>query len=147
MKSRTPVITLGLLIVGMTMYSCQKGGSIANPSSSDSSTSADVAVSASLKDSASGDSTIFHPDCGRGGSLDSISVESLPAAVTAYLDTAYTGYTIKKALATKDSADVVTGYVVIIYVDDSPVGLKFDADGSFEELLEHDRHHGRGPRK
>jgi hypothetical protein len=42
-------------------------------------------------------------------------------------------YTFNKAFAIKNNS-VITGYVAVIYFNDKPVGLRFDASGNFVEF-------------
>jgi hypothetical protein len=63
-------------------------------------------------------------------------MSGLPAAITDYLTTNYSGYTFQKAYTDKDSSGTISGYVVIIQFNGNPVGLKFDASGNFINVLE-----------
>jgi hypothetical protein len=74
--------------------------------------------------------------CSRYSSKDSISFSSLPAAITDYLTANYSGYTAQQAYSVTDSSGTAAGYIVIIQYNGSPVGLKFDAAGTFIKILE-----------
>ncbi len=97
------------------------------------STSATIAVVASA---ASSDSVYIMQPCGRGQFRDSITAASLPDSITAYLTSNYAGYTFEKGFTVKDTTGTIHGYVVIILFNDKPVGLQFDASGSFVKVLE-----------
>jgi hypothetical protein len=92
-----------------------------------------IAVEASSRSSSSGDSIYIL--CG-SGTRTSISESELSASISAYLTTNYAGYTFKKAFAKKDNTGTVTGYVVVIFYNDKPVGIQFDASGNFVRVLE-----------
>lgn len=100
-----------------------------------SSVTATIAVVASPS-VANADSVYVVQPCPRGAIRDSIAEADLPASVSTYLDAAYSGYLFHKAFAIKDSAGTVSGYAVIVYYNDKPVGLKFDAAGAFVKVLE-----------
>jgi len=85
---------------------------------------------------ASADSIYVINTCARNASKDSIAFTALPAAVNAYLESTYAGYTFQKAFSIINSSGVVTGYVVIINYNGSAAGLKFDAEGIFIKILE-----------
>src|SRR5258705_9149635 len=68
--------------------------------------------------------------------LDSVSFTSLPSTVTDYLTANYAGYLFQKAFTDKDSSGNTSGYVVIIQFNGNPLGLKFDAAGTFVKVLE-----------
>jgi len=56
----------------------------------------------------------------------------------------YSGYTFARAFGVSDSSGVITGYVAVIYYDDTPVGIEFDGEGEFVRILEQrafNRHH------
>lgn len=127
------------VMLSLLLYSCDKQGSIS--ASPDSTESSAIVVAASAT-AASSDSVEIEHSCGRGGSRDSIAESALPDSVGSYLNANYAGYTFHKAFAVKDSADAITGYVVVIYFEDKPVGLQFDSEGNFESVLR--QRHGRG---
>jgi len=74
--------------------------------------------------------------CQQGGVVDSIAVNLLPAPVVPYLTTNYPGYNLKGAYSVLNSSKVVQGYVVVITYNSKPVGLAFDANGTFKNVLE-----------
>lgn len=139
------------LVSAIAISSCQKE-TITN--ANDSSTSATIAVAATAYGvTAAADSVYLLQDCGRGGSRDPIAQADLPAAITSYIDANYTGATFHKAFAIKNSSDIVTAYVAVIFYNDKPVGLQFDAPGNFIKVLEqrergdlYGRGHHRGGR-
>jgi hypothetical protein len=134
--------TLYALAAGMLiLYSCKKS----NDASSDTTTTdSEIGVAAAFPITAAADSVYFQQDCGRGGSRDSVAQADLPTAVTDYLTANYAGYVYHKAFSVKDSTGAVTGYAVVIYADSKPVGLLFDAEGTFVKVLEQRR--GKGKR-
>ena len=121
----------------LTTQSCTKsqatGRSSADSSASSTSTSTAIAVAV---DSAGTDSVYIMQDCGHGNYRDSIAAGGLPAITTAYLDSSYSGYSLVKAYEIKDSQGTVKGYVVVIRYNGIPVGILFNADGSFDKVLE-----------
>jgi hypothetical protein len=127
-------LTTGLII----FLSCQKND---NLSTNDISTSSTIAVAVSATSTttvAAGgtDSIYLVQPCGRGGRRDSISQSGLPANVATYLTANYSDYTFYKAFAIKNSSSQVTGYAVVIYFNNKPVGLQFDNAGAFVKVLE-----------
>ncbi|HVZ26388.1 MAG TPA: hypothetical protein VG842_10050 [Sediminibacterium sp.] len=129
-----------LLILGAT--SCKKDLSSNNGGNvvATTSTSSTIAVAT---DSTSGSGTgsssdsvyIIHP-CAHGVHRDSIAAADLSATIQSYLSNNYSGYTFLKAFTVKDANSTVQGYVVIIRFNGKPVGLQFNADGSFVKVLE-----------
>ena len=88
------------------------------------------------------------------GTKDSIAFSALPATVGTYLTANYAGYTFVKAFSVTDSTKTINGFVVIIKFNSKPVGLKFNATGTFVKVLEqragadlgsHDGFHPGGP--
>lgn len=135
------ILPLAALLASTTFffYSCDKEN--AGSDTTDSAATTDITVAASATTPTT-DSVTFDHQCGRGGTRDSIAESALPAAVEQYLDTAYQDYTFYKAFSETDSSGAITAYIVVIYYDDKPIGLKFDTDGEFEEVLRQ-RHKGR----
>ena len=74
--------------------------------------------------------------CNPRDSLAALNFSTLPSAITDYLTTNYSGYTAVKAYSTFNSSGTLNGYVVIIQYNGNPVGIKFDASGSFVKVLE-----------
>lgn len=135
-------VALGLASVG-----CNKGVSTGASGTTTgtvtaTATSATITVSASLtstsSSSASGtsDSLLIIQPCGSGRHRTVVDSASLPTLITTYLTTNYAGYTFAKAFSVKDSSGTVTGYAVVIYYNNKPVGLLFDATGNFVKVLE-----------
>ena len=125
-----------LTTASLLLASCKKENSLSTTTSASSdATSATIAVSASSTIATTDTVYIMQP-CGHGGRRDSISQADLPSAVSTYLSTNYSGYTFFKAFAIKNSLSTVIGYVAIIYYNDKPVALLFDAAGNFVRVLE-----------
>jgi hypothetical protein len=82
------------------------------------------------------DSIYVIQPCPHGFFRDSLAASALPSAITAYLDTAYSGYSFQKGYVIKDSAGTVGGYVVIISYNGKPVALLFNASGVLVRILE-----------
>jgi hypothetical protein len=82
------------------------------------------------------DSVYLVQACRRGEQRETIAESALPASVSSYIAANYSGATFHKAFAVKDAASVTTGFVVVLYYNDKPVGLKFDSAGSFVKVLE-----------
>jgi len=134
MKKSLPIMATGCLLFFASFFciSCNKDStaSIASTSSSD-----EIAVASA--DSTNGkDTTYIIHQCGAGYSRDSIAASALPAAVTDYLQENYSGYTFGKAYSVSDADGNLSGYVVIIYVDEKPTGIEFDSEGAFVRVLE-----------
>jgi len=132
----SPAIGL-LAVLSLGIFSCSKELSSSSSSTSSatttSSTSATIAVAV---DSTSGDTVYVLQSCANGYFRDSIASSALPAAITAYLDSAYSGYSFLKAFVIKDSAGTVGGYVAIISYNGKPVALLFNASGVLVRVLE-----------
>lgn len=127
------ILTAATLVVS----SCQKSDSL---TANNDTASPTIAVAASLSSSArmaggTTDSVYLVQPCGRGGRRDSVAQAALPASITGYLATNYAGYTFHKAFAVRNNA-AANGYAVVIYFNDKPVGLLFDATGAFVRVLE-----------
>ncbi|MEO7531497.1 MAG: PepSY-like domain-containing protein [Sediminibacterium sp.] len=138
-KTYTYFIAATLLIAGAS--SCKKEVSVNSNTDTapiTTSTSSTIAVATdgtSNSGSATDSVYVIHP-CEKGIHRDSVAASSLSTAIQAYLATNYTGYTFKKAYAVKDTTGTVKGYVVIINFNGKPVGLAFNADGTFIKVLE-----------
>jgi Putative beta-lactamase-inhibitor-like, PepSY-like len=132
----SPMKTLFILFAALFIISCNKNDLGSSGTSSDASNT--IAVAASLTSSTAGstDSVYLMQTCRRGESRDSIAQTALPPSVTNYISANYNGSSFAKAFALKNSASVVTGYVVVIYYNNNPVGLQFDSSGNFVKVLE-----------
>jgi hypothetical protein len=120
------------LVIIAGLASCTKEKSMMGDDSAVTASST-IAVEASARGSASGDS--IYVLCGSGTRVN-ITESELPASATAYLTANYTGYTFKKAAAKKDNSGNVTAYIAIIFYNDKPVAIEFDASGNFVRVLE-----------
>lgn len=138
MKTQISLVkTFCALSAAAVVISCNKND-LSSPGSSSVSSSGTIAVAASTTTSTSGttDSVYLVQPCQRHEHRDSIAASALPSSVTTYLSTNYNGYSFAKAFALKNSSSTITGYVVVIYYNNNPVGLQFDASGSFVKVLE-----------
>jgi len=136
---------LSLAMAGAVLFnlsSCKKETSVNGTATVDQITQAAVAlqaVSIGTVDngtSSSSDSIYVLHVCEPRHQRDSIAFSSLPATALNYLGTNYAGYTQVKAFAIKDSSGTVKGYVAIINYNGNPVGIRFNANGGFEKVLE-----------
>lgn len=82
------------------------------------------------------DSVYVVHTCDKGQRRDSVAASALPATLSSYLTTNYSGYVFTKAFAVKDTLGNVKGYVVIINYNSKPVALQFSANGTFVKVLE-----------
>lgn len=125
-------------IVTLAFTSCKKENSASTTSVSGTDASSTIAVAATSSTiaSPSADSVYIVQPCERGEKRDSILEANLPSGVTTYLAANYAGYTFHEAFAIKSSTGSTTGYVVIVYYNEKPVGLEFDSSGNFVRVLE-----------
>ena len=133
------VCLLVLLCAGI--FACNKEMSSASKSSSSSSTTTTDSTSSTIAvvvdSSSSGKDTVYLlQSCANGTYRDSVDSAALPAAILSYLDTAYAGYDFLKGFEIKNHSGTIEGYVVVISYDGKPVGLLFNASGTFEGVLE-----------
>jgi hypothetical protein len=136
MKTKSQALRVAYaLSLAFLITSCQKEG--VTSSSTGTSTAATIAVAATESGvTAAADSVYILQNCGRGGHRDSIAQADLLSSITTYIDANYAGSTFHKAFAIKNSSGTISGYVVIIFYNDKPVGLQFDANGTFVKVLE-----------
>lgn len=135
MKTKTSFRRAFYALAGtVLLVSCQKNDSI---ETSDSTSANYIAVAASSTSSTNAtDSVYMVQPCRRGEKRDTIAQASLPATITSYINSNYSGSTFSKAFALKNSSSTVTGYAVVVYYNEKPVGLQFDAAGNFVKVLE-----------
>lgn len=140
MNIRTVRAAFALGLASFAFASCQKNDLSSGTSTDTTTSSSTIAVAASgttgSANAREADSVYIVQPCAHGESRDSISQSELPAAVNSYIADNYSGATFSKAFALKNSSSVVTGYVVVIYYNDKPVGLQFDSTGTFVKVLE-----------
>src|SRR3954468_15939355 len=142
MKARLLSVLVILCAIVYTAMSCSKTAASPTASTSAASVAAAIsnlqaiAVGSTAASTSALDSVYVINTCSRYATKDSISFSSLPSAVTDYLTTNYSGYTAQQAYSVTDSSGTATGYIVIIQYNGNPVGLKFDAAGSFVKVLE-----------
>ena len=141
---------LPIAIAVLIFASCKKDNTIDSNTygtALQSTASSSGVIAVSVNPSVSGDSIYVVNACGRKSGKDSVAFSVLPPAVATYLSASYSGYTFTKAYKT-DSSGITTGYVVIISYNSKAVGLKFDAAGTFVQVLEQregrDMREGRG---
>ena len=130
---------MGLLaVLCLGIVSCSKelsSGSSTTSTSSSVTTSSVIAVAVSSSSGSTDTIYVLQP-CAAGYFRDSLPASSLLPAITAYLDTAYSGYQYLKGYVIKDSAGTVGGYVVIISYNGKPVALLFNSAGVLVRVLE-----------
>ncbi|GAB3028442.1 PepSY-like domain-containing protein [Spirosoma pulveris] len=76
--------------------------------------------------------TLHHPRPGKGVSLTTVAASSLPAAITAYINTNYAGATINKAAQESTTSNYI---VYITTADTKRVVLVFGSDGTFKRAV------------
>lgn len=128
------------LAAASVVVSCNKNDlSSSGPSLTSPSNIIAVAASSTTSTTStagSADSVYLVQPCQRHEHRDSIAQSSLPSSVSTYLSANYSGYTFAKAFVLKNSSSAITGYVVVIYYNNNPVGLQFDSSGNFVKVLE-----------
>ena len=130
-------IFLFITLMSLVFISCNKelSSAVKTTNNSPTTTSNSIAI-AVLGDSAGSDSIYVIQQCSAGYFRDSVDSSKLPANLINYLDSAYSGFHYIKSFEITDSAGSNGGYVVIISLNNKPVGLQFDASGSFKTVLE-----------
>ncbi len=150
MKNLTPInYVLAALVLVLMASSCKKDAQTTKSSTSTTATTAILSSSQAIlagtvttsSDTTTKDSVYLIGCYPGGGKADSVAFSSLPSAIGTYLTANYSGYTFKKAFEALTKAGANDGYVVLIQYNGAPVGLKFDASGTFVKVLEQvDRH-------
>lgn len=132
---RTILFVAIVIAIGV---SCSKelSGTSSTASSGSSTASSASATIAVAVDSSGTDSVYIIQRCDPGYFRDSVAASALPAGIVSYLDSNYAGYVFQSAFEVKDSAGTIGGYVVIVSYNGKPVGLLFDANGNFKQVLE-----------
>lgn len=130
-------ISLTVLFI-ITMVACKKNetNTVADSTSIQEAVTELQAVSVGVSNRKAGDSVYVINTCRSNEKLDSIAFTSLPEVAVNYLATNYEDYTEVKALSIKDNTGTISGYIAVIKIDDSPIGIKFDAGGNFVKVLE-----------
>ena len=139
MKFPLKPIAINLSIAAATIFSsCQKEAALTQTSNTaiQAAAAQTQAVAVAASTTTAGDSVYVINTCSHNSKRDSVAFSSLPSAVTNYLTANYAGYTFQKAFSVKDASGTLQGYVVIILYNGNPVGLKFDASGTFVQVLE-----------
>jgi hypothetical protein len=136
MKTRNKVLSTMMAVALLAAVSCKKENSIDVDQTTTGETANTSMQAIVVAASSGGDSIYIINTCNSGQTRDSIAFGSLPASITTYLTTNYAGYTEQKAFSVNDTTDTLSGYVVVIQLNGKPVGLKFDASGTFVRVLE-----------
>lgn len=143
MKTRIVTPALALAAIVLSFASCKKENSNSGSTTASGNLSGIIASleavgvgTTSSTSSSQSDSIYIVNTCERNEHRDSIAFNSLPASITNYLNTNYSGYAFIKAFTVKDNSGTIKGYVVVIRYNGKPVGLKFDASGNFIKVLE-----------
>ena len=134
-KFKSPGLILSFITITAVIISCNKNQSASTDSSTTASSTITVA-STNADSTGTQDSVDIVQPCAHGYFRDSVSEASLPAAITTYLTTNYSGYTFAKAFSVQNSSGTVSGYVEIIYYNEKPVGILFDSSGNFVQVLQ-----------
>lgn len=133
------VMRSALLLLGLAFAACNKNN--LTPVTTDTGTTTpssttSFSVVARLGGGSAGDSIYVMHSCRGGQTRVPVAESALPGTVTTYLTANYAGYTFGKAFSINDTNSTVTGYVVVIYYNNRPVALEFDASGNFVKVLE-----------
>lgn len=129
------------VLATLVLASCQKNDLATTTSDTSAALSASSIIAVAATQSTSStqrvmDSVYVLQPCPRGTHRDTIAQADLPAAVTGYIGSNYSGAAFHKAFVLKDTTAAVTGYVVVIYYNNKPVALQFDNTGTFVKVLE-----------
>jgi hypothetical protein len=135
MKRLTKLSYLFASVAILGLASCEKS-EIASNSTGTISAIAEMNAIAATADTSSATAPYIINTCKRGEQRDSVAFTALSASIKTYLTANYPGYTFQKAFKVLDTSSAVTAYVVVIQFESNPVGLKFDASGTFEKVLE-----------
>jgi hypothetical protein len=138
MKTQISLVkTFYALSAAIIVVSCNKND-LSSSGASPVSPSNTIAVAASSTSTTAGttDSVYLIQPCQRHEHRDSIAQSALPSSITSYISSNYSGSGFAKAFALKNSSSMITGYVVVIYYNNNPVGLQFDSNGNFVKVLE-----------
>lgn len=138
-RSKSAISLATFLLIAFT--ACKKDASLESPATTtgdvtSSAVSATQAIAIAAASRTGSDSIYVVGTCAAHHHTDSIAFGSLPAPISSYLSANYTGYSFLKAYADKDYAGTLSGFVVIVNYNNKPVGLKFDAQGTFVKVLE-----------
>jgi hypothetical protein len=148
MKTKFTYPAMMLLSILCIFSSCRKDAKSTSSTTSTTTSTGTISI-ASLASSSGSTDSIYLVNCfSKHSKKDSIAASTLPAAITTYLTTNYSGYTFEKAFKITDSLSVVTNYIVVIKYNSNLVGLKFTATGTFVSVLEQmagDDMKGKGP--
>ena len=140
------ILSIATLLLSAT--SCKKENSATEEVELQAAVLKAQAISLVANVAAPGDSIYAVNTCRPDGQKTIIAFTSLPASVTTYLNENYVGYTPIKAIAITTASGTLDGYVVALQLNGSPVALKFDASGTFVNVLEQregfDLRRGRG---
>jgi len=137
-----PLIVNLVITTIVALASCQKENStsgtssLTTPSAIQAAAAATSSVAVSASEKTAGDSIYAFHTCASFDHLDSIAFSSLPAAITSYLSTNYSGYSSTKSFNISNSSGTIIGYIAVISFNGNPVAIKFDANGEFVEVLE-----------
>ena len=136
-----PILAFAGFVLSIT--SCKKENSLSGTNSTSGNLANAIASlqavgvgTTSSTSSSQSDSIYIVNTCDRDEHRDSIAFSSLPASITDYLNSNYSGSTFIKAFTVKDKSGTIKGYIVAIRYNGKPVGLKFDASGNFVKVLE-----------
>jgi hypothetical protein len=133
-------LSLPLLLIAISLFSltsCQKTGQSPTKASSSSVNTAAFAASQAIVIAASSTDTIYAVNtCHPGDQADTVVFSTLPDTIGKYLTVNYSGYTFNRAYKILNHAKTLEGYVVVITFNGNPVGLSFNANGIFVNVLE-----------
>lgn len=141
MKTHTQikVALLGLSIALLSLTSCQKDQvTLDNELEFAKLEAITISSTSAIAGSGNSSDTLYAMGaCKKGNKKTPVEFTSLPASISAYLSTNYSGYTFQKAFQIVNQTSLaVDSYAVIIQFNNKPVALKFDSAGAFVKVFE-----------
>jgi hypothetical protein len=133
------LLQAAVLTIATLFTSCTKEASEQEGTTDTEATAIAVAASQTTGISGSSDDSVYiMHECKEEDSRKAVAETSLSSEVSTYLSNNYSGYTLHKAYAVSKGGNdnSLKGYIVIIYYNNKPVALRFNADGSFKKVLE-----------
>ncbi len=139
MKYKFKPVLINVAIVAVTFLgSCKKEASLSTTDTAAilAAVTQTQAIALTSSSNTFGDSVYAVGACGSHDKRDTIAFSSLHSSVTTYLTANYSGFTSQKAFSIKDASGTLQGYVAVIQFNGNPVAIKFDASGTFVQVLE-----------
>lgn len=142
MKTNTHIKTvlLGFLSIALiSLGSCQKDKlTLDNELQYAKLEAITISSTSAIAGSGSSSDTLYAMDaCKRGNKKTPVEFTNLPASISTYLNSNYSGYAFLKAFQiTNESSAAIDSYAVMIQFNNKPVALKFDSAGTFVKVFE-----------